>query len=161
MIIRVSQIIPMGSMRGFCDRLPERYRSQCMLQKASPANPLSVQGGGRQSTFILKTDNAIIRYENGVYTPNSVHISVGQEVVWMNDDRTLEFWPASNIHPTHAAYPGSDIEKCRTAEKKNIFDACKGISPGGKYSFVFSEVGKWRFHDHINPQVTGTVIVSE
>ena len=36
-----------------------------------------------------------------------------------------DFWPASNVHPTHLLYPG--------------FDAKKPILDGGSYSFTFTK----------------------
>ena len=71
------------------------------------------------------------------------------------------FWPASNLHPTHTVYPGSNITKCDTSDRTRLFDACEAMGPDARYSFIFTEVGEWRFHDHINPQATGTIIVSQ
>ena len=84
-----------------------------------------------------------------------------RRLLGVNQDEGRSFWPASNIHPTHSAYPGSGIEKCSTGGKGSVFDACEPLSSGARYSFIFNQVGQWRFHDHINPQATGTVIVSE
>ena len=108
-----------------------------------------------------KGEDVVIRYQEGEYVPDSVHVMVGQEVTWVNEDADRAFWPASNIHPTHAAYPGSDIKKCGTIEQENVFDACEELPYGEKYSFVFDRPGRWRYHDHINPQATGVVLVSE
>ena len=104
-------------------------------------------------------DVVTVLYENGVYTPDRVEISPGQEVVWVSVDDV--FWPASNLHPTHVVYPGSDIRKCGTDERALIFDACEALDPALQYSFVFHEVGEWRYHDHINPSAAGVVVVSE
>ena len=101
----------------------------------------------------------IIVYENGVYSPDIVQISVGQQVVWINEDEV--FWPASDLHPTHRKYPGSNIAKCGTPERGSFFDACEAMGSGEVYSFIFSEPGRWEFHDHINPQAKGVVIVTE
>ena len=102
---------------------------------------------------------AMITYEDGEYAPNEVTVRAGQRVLWMNKDQV--FWPAANLHPTHKEYPGSNIIKCSTNEREMIFDACKAMGPNAAYSFQFDKVGEWRFHDHINPRATGTVIVSE
>ena len=63
------------------------------------------------------------------------------------------------MHPTHKVYPGSDIEKCGTAEESNIFDACRGLKEGESYEFTFNEKGSWRYHDHLNIKNTGSIIV--
>ena len=100
-----------------------------------------------------------IVYADGVYTPDVVHIRKGERVLWVNEDQV--FWPAANLHPTHKQYPGSNIMKCGTDERVMLFDACEAMGPGAVYSFVFNEVGEWKFHDHINPRATGVVVVGE
>ncbi len=102
--------------------------------------------------------SVMISYENGQFVPNEVRIAPGQAVLWMNNDQV--FWPAGDLHPTHREYPGSNITKCHTDERSMIFDACEAMGPGAAYAFRFNEVGEWKFHDHINPKATGTVIVS-
>src|SRR3989344_8143265 len=82
------------------------------------------------------------------YAPNSLEIKKGDSVVFMNND-AKEHWPASNSHPTHRIYPGSDISKCGTAEEVNIFDACKGLKERENYKFTFNEAGTWKYHDHL------------
>ncbi len=160
LIIRASETVSDVDMRWFCEKLPDAYYEQCAHQETPRAFPISTQGD-ISPVAVEKTDTAVIRYVDGRYVPDAVHISVGQEVVWVNEDGKRLFWPASNIHPTHTAYPGSAIQKCGTDEQGGIFDACEGLPRGAEYSFVFTEVGQWRFHDHINPRAAGTVIVSE
>ncbi|MBI4151358.1 hypothetical protein HY496_00165, partial [Candidatus Woesearchaeota archaeon] len=62
-------------------------------------------------------------------------------------------------HPTHTVYPHSGIEKCGTADEGMIFDACRALAQGETFSFIFTETGSWKYHDHLNPRKTGTVIV--
>lgn len=102
--------------------------------------------------------SAVISYRDGRYVPDEVRVVPGQSVLWRNEDQV--FWPAANLHPTHKEYPGSSILKCDTDERLMIFDACEAMGPGAAYAFQFNEVGEWKFHDHINPKATGTVIVS-
>lgn len=93
------------------------------------------------------------------YEPQNVTISVGESVVFENVG-SKSMWPASNIHPTHRAYPGSDIELCdQPKQRKELFDACRGIIPGETYEFVFDQPGRWRYHDHLNPEFTGVIVV--
>lgn len=82
------------------------------------------------------------------FNSNSLVIKQGDTVIWTNKDSKPR-WLASAIHPTHTVYPGSDIKKCGTDEESNIFDSCRGISPGESYSFTFNEKGKWNYHDHL------------
>src|SRR3989344_2395368 len=63
------------------------------------------------------------------------------------------YWPASASHPSHTVYPttGGCIG--------STFDACKGLAQGESFDFTFNEAGEWKYHDHLNPGRTGTIIV--
>lgn len=100
----------------------------------------------------------VVRMTPSGFEPEKVEILVGDTVVFENVD-TRERWPASNIHPTHSVYPGSNIEKCFTEAEPGIFDACKGILTGEKHEFTFSKEGSWRFHDHLLPDEGGLIVV--
>ncbi|OGD87908.1 hypothetical protein A2870_03950 [Candidatus Curtissbacteria bacterium RIFCSPHIGHO2_01_FULL_41_11] len=87
---------------------------------------------------------SVITFENGTYTPKNTSIKLGQTVTFVNKSNT-DMWPASNIHPTHGIYPE--------------FDPKKAVGPGKSWSFTFTKAGIWKFHDHLNPEITGTITV--
>ena len=95
------------------------------------------------------TAGNVIEITSSGFTPSELTISRGETVTWVNKD-TEEHWPASAIHPTHQAYPGSGIEKCGTSEQNMIFDACHNLTPGESFSFTFNEVGTWNYHEHLD-----------
>lgn len=99
----------------------------------------------------------IIITANG-FEPTEITIKAGQTVRWVNKD-SQEHWPASAVHPTHTAYPGSGLSKCGTDEEKSIFDACGPLATGEKFSFTFTEKGSWAYHDHLQPGNRGKVVV--
>ncbi|RME56614.1 hypothetical protein D6779_10310 [Candidatus Parcubacteria bacterium] len=103
---------------------------------------------------------AVITYTDEGFSPPTLTVQKGTKVVFENKS-SREMWPASAVHPTHTVYPGSGIEKCGTPEASTIFDACGGIAPGESWSFVFQEAGTWKYHDHLAPGNTGTIIVIE
>lgn len=105
------------------------------------------------------------------FSPDTVTIKKGDTVKWVNKGSD-KVWPASAMHPTHTVYPGANYSeegsfmgsqacKAEGDSKDGAFDSCKGILPGGSYSFTFSQVGSWKYHDHLNPSFRGTVIVTE
>ncbi|MBI4114667.1 MAG: hypothetical protein HY445_02390 [Candidatus Niyogibacteria bacterium] len=114
-----------------------------------------------EDTMMGKSANAetitVIYADNG-FSPQAVSINIGDTVRFVNES-SRTFWPASAFHPTHTAYPGSDIQKCSTAEASAIFDACKPYAPGETYSFTFNEKGKWNYHDHLNVSKFGSITV--
>lgn len=127
----------------------------------SACNTETKNQGGRVAVDIeakgIGSDN-IIEVTSEGFNPKSLTIKQGDKVTWVNKI-TEDSWPASALHPTHNVYPGSDIEKCGTAEEKNIFDACKGLKEGESYGFTFNEKGTWRYHDHLNTKSFGSIIV--
>ncbi len=100
----------------------------------------------------------IIRITERGFEPMILEVPRGAKVTFVNESANPS-WPASDLHPTHRLYPGSGIEKCGTPEQANIFDACRGLEKGESWSFVFNEVGEWPYHDHLNPSLTGKIIV--
>lgn len=105
-----------------------------------------------------ETKKNFIEITSSGFSPNSLTISQGEEVIFINKVSSVS-WPASAVHPTHKVYPGSDINKCNTAEENKIFDACRGLKQGESYSFTFNEKGNWKYHDHLNSKLWGEIIV--
>jgi plastocyanin len=83
-------------------------------------------------------------------------IAEGDTVLFVNTDSAAH-WPASDNHPTHTSYPGSDINNC--GGETAIFDACEGLVEGATFEFTFNEVGTWTYHDHLDSGTTGTITV--
>jgi len=103
---------------------------------------------------------ATIHATEAGFEPATVTVKKGGKVTWVND-ADAPSWPASAKHPTHTVYPGSGITQCGTDQQAGIFDACKGLAQGESFAFAFNEVGKWFFHDHLNPSHFGSVTVEE
>lgn len=80
------------------------------------------------------------------FTPGSITVKKGTTVVFKNTD-VVGHWPASAPHPTHTIYPE--------------FDSKKTIAAGQSWSFTFEKVGTWKYHDHLNPTIYGSVTVTE
>lgn len=124
------------------------------IQQAPDASSASTDAATEESA----TDAKTIAVDETGFAVKSLTIAAGTTVTFVNNGQGLH-WPASDVHPVHAEYPGSNISKCGTAEASSIFDACHGLATGEKYSFTFNEVGTWGFHDHLAPAHTGTIIV--
>lgn len=109
-----------------------------------------------QSQVANKNYNVAIT-DNG-FEPEFISIRKGNTVTWISRDDNAH-WPASDLHPTHTRYPGSNIIKCGSPDQEDILDACNGLKQGGKYTFTFDKAGEWTLHDHLNPQFTMAVVV--
>jgi len=86
----------------------------------------------------------IVEFSEEGFSPKLSEILVGDSIEFVNTGE-LDHWPASNVHPTHELYAD--------------FDARRPILPGGSWTFTFSQAGLWGFHDHLNPQNMGQVVV--
>lgn len=85
-----------------------------------------------------------VHYTEKGFVPETITVRDGQSVTWINQSqRTM--WIASNPHPLHNDYLG--------------FDQRLAIDMGKSYTFTFTQKGKWGYHNHVNPEDTGYVIV--
>lgn len=85
----------------------------------------------------------VVLREDG-WEPREITIQKGDTVVF-STERDAPFWPASNLHPVHEIYPQ--------------FDPRRPIEPDATWSFTFTRVGEWEFHDHLYSPFTGRIIV--
>lgn len=101
---------------------------------STSASPLSSEQGSQNT----------VEYTPGGFVPKTITVKVGTTVTWVNKDND-PVWVASNPHPVHTNLPG--------------FDAKKGVPTGGTYSYTFTKLGSWGYHNHLEPSNTGTVVV--
>ncbi len=85
-----------------------------------------------------------VTYDDGGFSPMILRIKVGDTVTFQNTSGGA-LWVASNPHPVHTALPG--------------FDAGKGILSGDFFTYTFTKIGSWSFHNHLNSRHGGTIIV--
>lgn len=103
------------------------------------------------SLDVLKPDSPTsnlvsIRMNEDGFAPKDIEIVQGDTVIFENIGNKPH-WPASNIHPSHQIFPE--------------FDPKKRVMPEEKWSFTFYKAGEWRFHDHLDPEFSGSVRVKE
>lgn len=98
------------------------------------------------------TEEKVITYTDSGYSPTTLTVKKREVVVFKNQS-SQSMWTASAVHPTHRGYPttGGCIG--------STFDACKGVQPGDNWSFRFDIPGTWKYHNHLNPGNTGTIVV--
>ncbi len=103
------------------------------------------------------TQNVVIYTDSG-YSPSTLRIKVGETVTFKNQS-SQAMWPASAMHPSHTVYSGTSLDEHCPDTAGIAFDACTGIQPGNSWNFTFNKKGSWKYHDHLNPSFTGTIIV--
>jgi len=79
------------------------------------------------------------------FVPSKITIPAGTTVAFVTENGKI-YWPASNLHPSHALYPE--------------FDPLMPVQPDEAWSFTFTKAGEWLYHDHLAPYYTGTITVT-
>jgi plastocyanin len=135
-----------------CAELPARYGAACLEGAAeiAPAPPprtttgVSTAPAATTAAAPTPAEGPTVEMRATAFSPAVLTVDVGATVTFVNrsgDDK----WPASDVHPTHERYP--------------LFDAGRTIVPGGSWSFRFERRGRWTYHDHLSPDVTGVIVV--
>ena len=101
--------------------------------------------------------SATVTYNGDSFSPQEVTIKKGGTVRWINTSGG-EMWVASAQHPSHLVYSGTARQEHCPDASGTAFDQCTG---GSDYSFTFTKVGTWGYHDHLNASLFGKVIVVE
>ena len=124
----------------------EQPQAATTSKAASQPKPGATYSGGENAD--AGPDIAVVEvdFNGSQFAPQSVNIKVNDWVFFKNKS-SVDFWPASNPHPTHTGYPG--------------FDALKAIPPGGEYRFQFTKAGSWGYHDHLDPSIQGVIVVGQ
>ncbi len=97
-----------------------------------------------------------VSFTDDGFSPRSLVVPAGTAVTFANN-ASRGMWVASDVHPLHTLYPGTDIKNC--GAKSEMFDACRVVNPGERWTFVFGEPGVWGYHNHIQASETGTILV--
>lgn len=89
-------------------------------------------------------ENNVVTYTDEGFAPDQATVQSGETVTFENNS-SFDLWVASDEHPAHTELPE--------------FDAGRGISPGEVYTFTFTEPGEWGYHNHLQANQTGVVVV--
>lgn len=104
------------------------------------------KGGISTGGSSVVTAQASVSYTDTGFAPNTITVRLGTAVTFTNQS-SKSMWVASAVHPTHQLLPG--------------FDQLKSAEKGGSYTYTFDNVGSWKYHNHVNPTDTGTVVVTK
>lgn len=103
-------------------------------------SPVTGQGKGGVAT------EGAVSYTDTGYLPATLTVKKGTKVTFSNDS-SKGMWTASGSHPTHQLLPG--------------FDQLKSVGKGGVYEYTFLKAGTWQYHNHVNPDDVGIIVVTE
>lgn len=103
---------------------------------------LSVLGG--ILFFGGRSGVAVVQRTASGFVPEKLYVQKGDTIKFVNY-LAQPTWPASDSHPTHGLYPE--------------FDPTAAVAPGDSWEFTPLRAGVWNYHDHLQPQFTGTIVV--
>lgn len=130
--------------------------TQPSSEQTAPQPSVSEQPGSETSQPSAgqapAAEEKAVTYTNSGYLPGTLTVKKGETVTFKNQSQK-SMWTASAVHPAHRVYPTTG--GCLGS----TFDACSGIQPGASWSFKFDISGTWKYHNHLNPGDTGTVVV--
>lgn len=86
---------------------------------------------------------SVVKITSSGFTPQNITIKAGEPVVWVNED-AVDHAVNSAVHPTHQLYPRLNLGT---------------IKPGDEKSLTFPDSGSYKYHDHLNPSLIGSVTV--
>ncbi len=123
----------------------------------APVAPTTTADVNTPPTTTAAPMTATVTYTAQGFSPATVTIAKGGSVTWVNQSGS-SMLVASGVHPTHTLYDGTDrTQHCAAGYTgPTPFDQC---TPGTSYSFTFDKTGTWKYHNHVKPSDTGTVIV--
>ncbi len=134
---------PNGSIAGpSCERLPD-HRCGWLIRQCPVGSSSSLRSSSSSAQAV---QTFIVQYTDTGFQPSFLSVRVGDTVKFRNQS-SLGMWVASNPHPTHGEYPE--------------FDQRTSVGAGGEFSFRFSKVGAWGFHNHLNPGHQAVVSVDQ
>ncbi len=131
--------------------------------KSLPSSPPSTVAGNnpQQNTIVSSSTvpmQATVTYGPNGFSPSTVTIRQGGVVTFVNQS-SGKMWIGANPHPTHEGYDSTTKNQhCVSGYAGPVpFDQC---SAGANYSFTFSKIGSWSYHNHANSSDVGTIVVA-
>lgn len=95
-----------------------------------------------ESSPSAKVEHLVTQTSKG-FSPQTITVKLGETVVWVNEDKVTHN-VSSALHPTHQAYPPLNLGDYEATQKMSI---------------TIPTPGTYKYHDHLYPNLTGTIIV--
>lgn len=105
--------------------------------------PIPTVSESTQASPSANMSKNLVTISSTGFAPKAITIKVGDSVTWKNADsenHTVNSAP----HPAHTAYPPLNLGL---------------IKPGEEQSLAFPTAGTYKYHDHLNPSLSGSITV--
>lgn len=120
--------------------------SACSLY-STPSGTGSQTAQSQQQATSPAQSAATVTFSDSGVDQATVTIKSGQAITWINNSsKTIQV--ASANHPTHTLNP-------ELSNGQFVLE----LAPGASSTVTLNKAGTWGFHNHLNPSVTGEVVV--
>lgn len=99
-----------------------------------------------------------VTYTDSGYSPATLTIKAGDTVTFKNQS-SANMWTASAMHPGHMVYDGTSLQQHCPNPTSIAFDQCTASQPSTSWSFTFTKIGEWGYHNHSKSNHFGKIIV--
>ena len=151
-----SAVVPTSQTQPTAEVVPTGQTQVNTNTTGADYHPNSV-ASSTPTTASTTRATALVSYDGKTFTPASITVAKGGTVTFT--DTSGRMWVAADSHPAHSGYDGSSrAQHCAPGYTGAApFDQCTGSS---SYSFTFTKIGSWPYHDHINDSAGGVVVVT-
>ena len=87
-----------------------------------------------------------VTYTDAGFSPKTITVKKGTAVSFTNAS-AIDMWVVSGVHPTHQLLPGFDQKGAKTK--------------GGVFTYTFTKIGTWQYHNEGRPTDTAFVVVTD
>lgn len=113
------------------------------MEQPLNVNPTQAQISPSENKNNQKIQEAKVIVTTNGFTPQTLTVKAGTKVVWINQDKDVAN-VSSDVHPTHQVYPPLNLGN---------------FSSSSSVQLVFEKAGTYKYHNHLNPSQTGTIMV--
>ena len=135
LVVIIAVLIVIGAIVVFAGKIGNKS-----AQPPTPAQSTTNQGTGGT---VPKETIVNVNLTSSGFDPKTITIKIGTRVIWINKTggaATVN----SAVHPTHQVYPPLNLGE---------------FPDGSSVQLVFDKLGTYKYHNHLNPSQTGTVVV--
>lgn len=133
-VLIIAGVLYTQSQKGTVPSTPSTPEAEVITEPVSE---------GQTSTPSAEEETKVVTVTSSGFSPNEIKIKAGGTVTWTNSDSAVHA-VNSAIHPTHQVYPPLNLGN---------------IQAGGSATLTFPDAGTYKYHDHLNPSLTGSVTV--
>ena len=133
-------VIVLGGVAGWYvmkGRFGKRVQPATVMTETTPM-------ASGAATPVPATGTATVSYTGTAFSPKTITVKQGVAVTFVNNGSTT-MWVVTDMHPTHRLLPS--------------FNEGKAVGKGGTYTYTFTKVGTWPYHNEENVTVGGAVVV--